>query len=180
VRDDAVTEQPGIPSGAIRIPIGEEYVALVDEADAELVAGHRWRPFTSESGKVYAYTVIARKTVMMHRHILGTAAGFDTDHRDGNSLDNRRSNLRPATRAQNVANAPKPKRKDGRPPSSQFKGVCRDREKNKWRAMIRIDGRLKQLGRFDDEAEAARAYDRAALAEHPDFARPNFPIEASS
>lgn len=168
------------PEGAVKIPVGD-HVALIDEADADLVAGHRWRPMVSKSGKIYAYTAIGGKTVMMHRLILGTAAGFDTDHRDDEAtLDNRRSNLRPATRAQNVANAPKQKRKDGRPFTSAFKGICWDKRTRRWQAAIRINGRLKFLGRFDDETEAARAYDRAAAVVFDGHGQLNFPDEVTA
>jgi len=169
---------PDVPPGAVAIPVGD-YVALVDEADAELVAEHRWRPMVSKTGKVYAYTVIGRKTVFLHRFIVGTAAGFDTDHEDGDALNNQRYNLRPATRAENVANTPKSRRADGRPWSSVYKGVCWNRSQKKWQASIRVDGRLRFLGRYESEADAARAYDRAAVAAWPGFAQPNFPAEVA-
>lgn len=163
-----------LPVGTVSIPVGEHF-ALVDEADAELVTVHRWRAMESQSGRLYAYTVIGRKTVFMHRLILGTGDGFDTDHRNRDGLDNRRCNLRPATRAQNVANTPKSKRRDGRAWTSAYKGVCWNRDQRRWQASIRVDGRLKFLGRFDGEADAARAYDRAALAAWGEFARLNLP-----
>lgn len=170
---------PEVPPGAVAIPVGD-HVALVDEADADLVAPHVWRPMVSKTGKVYAYTIIGRKTVMMHRLVLGTAAGFDTDHKDDQAtLDNRRSNLRPATRAQNVANTPKQKRKDGRPFTSEFKGTCWDKRTRKWQASIRDKGRLRFLGRFTDEIEAARAYDRAAIEVFDGRGVLNFPEEVS-
>jgi len=166
------------PAGTIAIPVGE-HVALVDEADAELVAGHRWRPWTSETGKTYAYTVIGRSTVYMHRRILGTAAGFDTDHRDGDGLNNRRANLRSATRAQNVANTPKSRRRDGRPRTSIFKGVSWNRTRGRWQVTIKCAGESIFLGRFDDEAGAARAYDAAAFEAWGEFAHLNFPAEVA-
>lgn len=169
----AAPEAP-LPAGTVSIPVGEHF-ALIDKADAELVAVHRWRPMESQSGRLYAYTVIGRKTVFMHRLILGTGDGFDTDRRNRDGLDNRRCNLRPATRAQNVANTPKSKRRDGRSWTSAYKGVCWNRDQRGWQASIRIDGRLKFLGRFDDEADAARAYDGAAVAAWGEFARLNFP-----
>lgn len=168
---------PEIPPGVVAVRVGE-HVAFVDEADAERVLGHHWRPLVSQSGKVYAYTVIDRKTVLLQRFILGTAAGLDTDHEDGDPLNNRRSNLRPATRSQNTANAPKSKRADGRAWSSEFKGVFFNKAQRKWQASIRVNGRLKFLGRFAVEADAARAYDAAARREFGPFAYTNFPAES--
>ena len=172
------TTVPDVPPGTIAIPVGD-HVALIDEADAELVLPHRWRPLVSSTGKVYAYTVINRTTVFLHRLILDTPKGMDTDHRDGDSLNNRRSNLRAASRAQNVANKPKPRRRDGRPATSSFKGVSWCRAREKWQATIRIEGESIFLGRYDDEEAAARAYDRAALKAWPDHALLNFPVEVS-
>lgn len=91
----------------------------------------------------------------------------ETDHRNGNGLDNRRKNLRPCTHAQNCRNA-KP-----RSVSSKYKGVGWSRVHNKWRARIRVDGILKSLGVFTEEAQAARAYDRAAAEYFGEFARLN-------
>lgn len=161
----------------VQIPVGDSHVAVIDKADFDLVAPHRWRPMVSKSGKTYAYTVIGRKTVLMHRLVAGTAAGFDTDHEDRDGLNNTRGNLRTATRAENVANTPKPKRKDGRPASSKYRGVTWDRQTRRWRAGIRINGRLHNLGRFDVEEDAARAYDAAAEAEWPGFPQRNLPAE---
>ena len=92
------------------------------------------------------------------------------DHVDGNGLNNQRSNLRPTTQAQNLANQLK---RLG--VTSKFKGVCwRDRP-SPWRATITVDGRQRGLGSFADEEQAARAYDAAALDLFGDRARLNFP-----
>ena len=162
------------PEGAIAIPVGEHF-ALVDEADYGLVGAYSWRPFHSSSGSVYAYTTISRKTVFMHQLILDTAGGLDTDHRDRNPLNNRRRNLRPATRAQNMANRSKWVRSDGRPLTSMFKGVRLDRRASKWRAEIKVNGRTKHLGYFVSEVDAAKAYDAAADKYFGEFAYLNFP-----
>lgn len=165
-----------VPPGAVAVPVGD-HVALVDESDAERVLAHHWRPMVSQSGKVYAYTVIDCTTVLLQRFILGTDPGLDTDHKDGDPLNNRRSNLRPATRSQNTANAPKSTRADGRPWSSIYKGVFWNKAQRKWQASIRVNGRLKFLGRFTVEADAARAYDAEARKAFGPFAYTNFPAE---
>jgi len=75
------------------------------------------------------------------------------DHININPLDNRIENLRVATCSQNVRN--QNKRKNC---SSKYKGVCWDKECNKWLSAIRINNKTKHLGRFDNEEEAHLAY----------------------
>ena len=95
------------------------------------------------------------------------------DHRDGNGLNNRHTNLRPATDSQNQANKRKPK--NGVTPS--FKGVFWHGRDMKWAARIRVNGKRKYLGYFHSEVEAARAYDAVALLHFGEFAKLNFPLE---
>jgi hypothetical protein len=93
------------------------------------------------------------------------------DHANGDTLDNRSVNLRPATTAQNVQNQHKPLR--GR---SRYKGVYPSRSGRPWSATITAFGRRRYLGVFDTQEAAARAYDQAARQEHGAFARVNFPM----
>jgi hypothetical protein len=173
----AVEGRP-VPEGAVAIQVSG-YTVLIDEADLELVGGYRWRAMKSKSGKVYAYTVVGGKTVGLHRLILGTDSGLDTDHRDGNPLNNRRSNLRPATHSQNMAN--KAAHRNNR---SGLKGVYRapmgKGGGRPWRAAIQAKKRRHFLGTFTTAEQAARAYDEAAREHHGEFAHLNFPNEVSS
>jgi hypothetical protein len=91
--------------------------------------------------------------------------GMQIDHRDGNKANNRWDNLRLATRAQNCRNV---RKRQGT--SSPFKGVCRI-GKDLFVAHIRVNRRLRYLGRFTDERLAARAYRLAAMKHHGQFAR---------
>jgi hypothetical protein len=171
----AITE-PGIYADLpedvppIAVPI-EGGSVFIDAADLALVDGYRWRILHGHNGKRYAYD--AHRSVYMHRLIAGTPAGFETDHRNGEGLDNRRANLRVATPGQNRANAGKPKRPDGARHTSRFKGVSWDRARGRWQAKITVDGQCRNLGRYDDEAAAARAYNDAALLAWGEFARLN-------
>ena len=112
----------------------------------------------------------------MHRMILGvTDSSLHVDHRDHNGLNNTRSNIRVGTPRQNSYNQ-RPKRGG----SSQFKGVSLNKARSRWVAFIRIDGRNTQLGYFQDEEDAARAYDEAARKHHGEFAYLNFPEEGGA
>lgn len=158
--------------GVRTISLSQGYVALVDESAACLVEGRPWHIEKKKGGLLYAISRHKRAIVWMHRLILGVPDGVLVDHRDGNGLNNRRSNLRPATKTQNAQNS--------RPSlgfTSRFKGVgwYRGRNRSCWRARIRVDGTQIHLGIFDSEEEAARCYDAAALRLFGEFARLNFP-----
>jgi hypothetical protein len=143
-------------------------VALVDDEDFPLVSQYNWHASKRPHGSFYARSSNRRK-IFMHRLITGWP---EVDHQNGDGLDNRRHNLRPATSAQNNRNRrPRPGS------SSRFKGVRWERGRQRWRADIGIDGRYRTIGRFRDEETAARAYDAAALAAWGEYAWLNFPEE---
>lgn len=109
----------------------------------------------------------------MHRLIMNTPDGMDTDHKNNNGLDNRRNNLRVCTIGQNKMNMSKKNYKGGA--SSKFKGVClREKaKKRRWRSNVRFV----EIGSFETEIEAALAYDKRAKELYGDFAKLNFPIK---
>ena len=94
------------------------------------------------------------------------------DHKDGNKGNNCRSNLRVCTREENQRNTHK---QNGS--VSRYKGVAYDKRYDKWVGRCWYEGRDHFLGYYDDEVEAARAYDRAAVERLSEFARLNFPRE---
>ena len=107
----------------------------------------------------------------MHREIMGRPKGLQVDHRNRKRLDNRRENLRTATNSQNQYNKNKTKSKT----SSIYKGVTYIKSTGKWRAQIMVSRKNIALGEYDEEIEAAKAYDEGAKKYHGEFARLNLP-----
>ncbi len=108
-----------------------------------------------------------RKVWNLHRELMGNPEGLVVDHINGDTLDNRRYNLRVCTVKENVRNSA------SQAGTSVYKGVCWDVSKNKWLATIKVDRVPKFLGRFTEELEAAKAYDDAAKQYFGVFARLN-------
>ena len=145
---------------------------VVDEADYGLVeAAGPWHLSICD-GKWYARRPVrggdgSVRWQGMHTFLTGWPL---VDHIDGDGLNNRRSNLRPATPSQNNAN-----RRKSRQNTSGFKGVSYYHRTSRWRAYVGVDGKAIHLGYFDTAIDAARAYDAAALEHFGEFARINFP-----
>jgi hypothetical protein len=143
----------------------------VDTEDYERLAQYNWRTVNlSSTGVGYAGRMNSRKTgkrklLLMHRIIMDAPDGVEVDHRDGNGFNNRRSNLRLATRAQNAHN-----RKAAAHNSSGYKGVTRSRL-GKWQAQIKANGKYQWLGDYETPEAASQAYIEAAKRLHGEFAR---------
>lgn len=157
-------------SNTREIPLTQGKVALVDAADYETLAQWKWR---AERGGHTFYAGCGGGTyprMSMHRIIMGDPKGMLVDHINHNGLDNRRSNLRICTRAENGRN----RKPDLRVKSSRHKGVWWSTEKSRWLAKIYVNGKRICLGTFTVEDDAARSYDAAALVHHGAFACLNF------
>lgn len=148
------------------IPLTQGQVALVSEQDYETLKQFKWYAnWVPAMNGFYALSTIDGRAIAMHRYILGCGTE-SVDHKNGDTLDNRRDNLRPCTDTQNQGN-----RKLNANNTSGFKGVSWLKRKKRWRAAI---GK-KEIGMFLDKHDAARAYDKAAIEYFGEFARVNFP-----
>jgi hypothetical protein len=162
--------KPRLPQGeSVRmIPLGDGFYAYVDAADYEWLSQWNWH--LAACG--YAARNENGKTILMHRQIMEPPEGMLVDHEDGNKANNCRFNLRVCTRLENQRNMRKQNNA-----VSQFKGAFYDKRYDRWYSRCRYGGRYQFLGYFDEEIEAARAYDRAAVQWFGEFARLNFPKE---
>ncbi len=143
-----------------QIPLTQGKIALVNDEDYEFLNGFHWRA-KKEFNSYYCYTRIGhgvknRKHISMHRLILQAKPGEVCDHIDGNGLNNCRSNIRITTARGNGQNLHIPK-------TSKYPGVRIDKLGKKWQAQIKINGKQRHLGTFDNEIDAATAY-RVACA----------------
>jgi hypothetical protein len=141
---------------------------MVDDEDLPVIVRTKWHC------TIHGYAARRSqedKIVYMHRQIAAPGSGLTVDHINGNKLDNQRVNLRICSRLGQARNA----RGKSFSRHSRFKGVCKTRDGNKWRATITVNWKQVSLGSFDTELEAALAYDAAARELHSEFAKPNFP-----
>jgi len=134
---------------------------FVDDEDYKKASQYRWYL----SAKGYARS---SKGVSLHRLIMDCPKDKFIDHINMDKLDNRKSNLRFATNAENHANRGLNKNN-----SSGYKGVIFDESRRKWRAFIHVGGRSIFLGRFKKKDDAATAYNKAAENYFGNFARFN-------
>lgn len=144
--------------------------AIIDSTDASIADGWNWS--ISKGYAVRGESIgegLSRK-LYLHRLVAGAQVGVMVDHVDGNRLNNRRANLRIVSAVENARN-----RRPQSNATSRYKGVSFRSDRGTWLAAIRIHGKLKKLGTFRTEAEAAMAYDNAARRAFGSFAFLNFP-----
>jgi hypothetical protein len=149
------------------IPLTQGKQVMVDDEDYESLIRWKW---------CYANATAVRglgprgkqRLIYMHRQIMDPPEELYIDHINGDRLDNRRSNLRICTHAENQRN------RKATVGSSKYKGVGFFKRDRKWAARIRFNSKLIHLGYFDNEIDAAKAHDKAARELHGEFARTNF------
>ena len=154
------------------IKITKGYVTQVSDEDYDELKKYKWfadvRPCTVYARRTKSINEENQKKIFIHRQILKVKLGEYTDHIDGNGLNNTRENLRIVTSCQNNRNR---KKIPGR--SSKYKGVSFEKDRNKWRSIIINNYQKIDLGRFDNEVDAAKAYNKAAIELFGEFARLN-------
>lgn len=154
----------------VKIPLSQGLFALIDEVDAHLVTPFKWHAvkhgitfYAKRNIKINGRRILIR----MHRIILGLRKDEIVDHRNGSGLDNRRFNLRVCTQRENTKN------KHARRGISKYKGVGWRKDRSKYDARIVVNYKRIFLGYFDNEIEAAKSYNLAALKYFKQFANLN-------
>jgi len=153
------------------VALTKGYETVIDACDIPAILEFKWHAAV-HSGVVYARRCAGRdasgrqKFEMMHRRLVSPPDDGCVDHVNGNGLDNRRLNIRTASRAENNRNAKR--RIDN---TSGHKGVSFHRRLGKWQAYINYEGKRRSLGYFNVENEAADAYRAASLILHREFRR---------
>jgi hypothetical protein len=158
-----------------KIPLTQGKFTLVDDEDYEELSKYKWFAMKKvlRKGLVFYAARNApansvsheRGLLWMHRVIMNTPDGFDTDHINGDRLDNRRENLRICTHIENMQN--QGKRENN---TSGYKGVTFHKREKKWRAQVQMQGKRKTVGSYTSKEEAYLAYCEAAKKYHGDFA----------
>lgn len=142
---------------------------IIDSEDYDVIKNHTW--YRSKIGYIVSDIFINKNKnnqIRLHRLIMNADNKMLIDHIDGNKLDNRKCNLRLATKQENARNSKIPKSN-----TSQYKNVSFRKDRNKWRSYINISGKQISLGHFETKEEAAIAYNNAAIFHFKEFARLN-------
>jgi hypothetical protein len=150
------------------IPLTQGQNAIVDASDYDWLSQWNWYAlWAAHTKSFYAvrHDAPCSPTIRMHRLILNCGKDEEVDHRDHDTLNNRRCNLRKCTGTQNAIN-----RRMRSNNTSGFKGVCWDKKSQKWRSYINANGVRRNLGLFTRKELAAAAYIGAAKELHKDFA----------
>ena len=164
------------------IKLSRGLYAIVDNEDYNYLDTYfKWHAHENghRKGKFYARTLVHQKDIFMHSLVLDRMYGYEEnglecDHINRNGLDNRRSNLRLATRSINMINRDVTNKKR----TSKYRGVSIDRNNSRnWSVYITKDRIVYGEHGFRSEIEAARCYDRLALKHHGKYAQLNFPEE---
>lgn len=140
---------------------------LVDDEDYEYLNQFKWFYNNGYACKMLPRNGKPQKATFIHKLVMNNPSKR-VDHINGDTLDNRKENLRLVTHSQNIINSKKRKNC-----TSKYKGVFRNKKANKWQAQIRVKQKAIHLGYFTDEVKAAKAYNKAAIKYFKEYARIN-------
>lgn len=160
----------------MEILLSDNYVAVVDDNDPKRPWKYSWHAVKRRRSDGTVRAVYAarnhyrpdgkRRLLLLHRYLLGvTDSKIEVDHKDGNTLDDRRKNLRKATDLQTAQNAGR--RSDN---TSGIKGVNWSKEHSKWAVRIQVGNKRLFIGLFGTLEKAATAREKAARTYHKEFA----------
>jgi len=159
------------------VPLTRQMDATIDAQDVSAVSGYNWSAVCAGKNPptYYAMRSISKHGKPNYRslqaHIMEPPDGYTVDHINQDPLDNHRDNLRLCTLSENMGN-----RRSFRGSTSPFKGVSWRTKDQTWYAQICMNRHVTCIGYFDDEIEAALAYDEHARRLFGEFARLNFPV----
>lgn len=157
-----------------RIPLTQGQFALVDDEDFERINQYKWYALWAPGIRsYYARHKLPdsngkREVLLMHRVVMNARPGEWVDHANHDTLDNRKSNLRIVSRAENQRNRGLPKQS-----TTGYKGVTLRERVSRWEASIKKSGRTHYLGHYTNPEDAARAYDAKATELFGEFALTN-------
>jgi len=143
--------------------------SLVDDEDFELAMQYTWHINTHGYAMANKQCRNKMTRFLLHRLVMRAPSDKMVDHINHDRLDNRKSNLRLCSRAENMANQ---RLLDAN--TSGYKGVCWETRTKKWKVQISVNGITRHLGRFTDKIKAARHYDKHARLLKGEFALCNF------
>ncbi len=155
------------------IKLNKGYVAIVDDEDYKRVSMRKWyvsNPKTKGTTRYamsFDYGKNRAKTILLHRFIMSPKKGMVIDHINRDGLDCRKTNMRECTMSQNLQN----KRKQRG--TSKYKGVYLYKRTGRWIAQYRVNGKKTDVGSFENEIDAAIAYDKAVTKAFGEYARTN-------
>lgn len=150
------------------IELTKGYKTIVDDEDYELITQWKWSYFKGYARRTGTLLNGKRKSILLHRLIINAKSGEQVDHKNRNKLDNRKENLRIATASQNAINRLNIINK-----SRKYRGIYF--RNNSYKAAVSVNKKTYNIGSFNLEMEAAKAYDIAALYYHGEFVYLNFP-----
>lgn len=146
-----------------QIPLTKNKFALIDDEDFERVSQRKWSCGSKGHGPQTAGP--GAYPIAMHKFILEDYSSQLYDHINRNPYDNRRCNLRKATKSQNSMNRGLPKHN-----KSGYKNIHWYKSRNQWRVYLTVNGNWKSIGYFNDLNDAILARDKALREYHGEFA----------